>query len=44
MNESDQYHMNAKKFSKIIRVNNPLFLTEGIILELGDLIMLEMNL
>ena len=36
MNESDQYHMIAKKFSKIIRVNNPLFLTEGIILELGD--------
>ena len=36
LNESDYYHTIAQRFSKIIRTNNSIYLTEGIIIELGD--------
>lgn len=36
LNESDQYHWIAKKYSKEIRQNKTLYLTEGIIMEIGD--------
>ena len=36
LNESDQYHEIAQQFSKEIRSNSHLYLTEGIIIELAD--------